>query len=218
MNKESKFAGYDSVFATRLRALMEHSKTTQQELAKVTNITRQAIAQYADGSVQPNIEKLYKIAEHFKVSADYLLGRTNEPTTDTTVQGIHKYTGLNQDAIGQLKHMKDGLALPESSTLETYLLNKMLDGSTSWLGLHVLNQMSEYVFADFDDFHKGKIEITKSAYNTLGEKMPAPTIEETYFANETDFLALYMMRVQTAILNFRNYLKHNEKQSNSGDE
>jgi len=74
--------GHDGTFATRLRKLMEEHHTTQKELAEKVGISRQAISQYADGSVQPNIEKFYKIKEYFKVSADYLLGKTNSESTE----------------------------------------------------------------------------------------------------------------------------------------
>jgi len=69
------FTGKDSIFATQLRTLMKEKKTTQQELAEAVGTTRQAVAQYADGSVQPNIEKLCKIASFFECDSDYLLGK-----------------------------------------------------------------------------------------------------------------------------------------------
>ena len=80
----TRFKGRDSIFATRLRKCMGDSKTIQEKLAKVTGITRQAIAQYCDGSVMPNIEKLYLFAEYFKVSTDYLLGLTDIKERDVT--------------------------------------------------------------------------------------------------------------------------------------
>ncbi|MBC3797167.1 helix-turn-helix domain-containing protein [Acetobacterium tundrae] len=95
--------GHDGIFAVRLRKLMEEPKTTQQELASNVGVTRQAISQYMDGSVQPNIEKFYKIVDYFKVSADYLLGKTNVKTLDTDIQAISDKTGLSEEAIGNIK-------------------------------------------------------------------------------------------------------------------
>lgn len=91
-----KFTGYDSVFATRLRELMSGNGTTQKDLAGVTGITRQAISQYMDGSVQPNIEKLYKISEFFEVSADYLLGLSDVKSFDIDIKAISEKTGLSE--------------------------------------------------------------------------------------------------------------------------
>lgn len=65
-----------SSFAVRLKILMRENKTTQQEFARVTDISRQAVSQYCDGSTIPTATKLLKIADYFKVSTDYLLGRS----------------------------------------------------------------------------------------------------------------------------------------------
>ncbi|VUZ27411.1 helix-turn-helix domain-containing protein [Acetobacterium wieringae] len=94
-----KFTGYDSVFATRLRELMSGNGTTQKDLAGVTGITRQAISQYMDGSVQPNIEKLYKICDFFEVSSDYLLGVSDVKSIDLDTKAISEKTGLSEKAV-----------------------------------------------------------------------------------------------------------------------
>jgi len=65
------------IFSKRLKELMSENKTTQQDLANKTNMTRQAISQYAVGSTLPNIEKLYLISQYFSVSTDFLLGLSN---------------------------------------------------------------------------------------------------------------------------------------------
>ena len=103
MITDKKFVGYDSVFATRLRELMESHKTTQKELSEVVGTTRQAISQYADGSVQPNVEKLYKMASYFKVSSDWLIGKNDIKTPDTDSIIIHDITGLSDGAIEVLR-------------------------------------------------------------------------------------------------------------------
>lgn len=105
MNK-ANFTGYDSIFATRLRIIMNEQKRTQKEIADVLGISRQAISQYLDGFAQPNAEKLYKLAEYLKVSTDYLLGLSDIKSTETNIQAIGHYTGLNDMAIERLKHMQ----------------------------------------------------------------------------------------------------------------
>lgn len=105
----SNLIGYDGCFATRLRELMKKSKVTQQDLAAAVGTTRQAISQYADGSVQPNIEKLYKIAEYFKVSADYLLGISEVTSSDIDTKAINKMLGLSEKAINEMQIYLDGI-------------------------------------------------------------------------------------------------------------
>ena len=66
---------YDgTALSSRLRSLMHENETTQQKLAELLNISRQSVAQYLDCSAQPSIDKLYKLAEYFDCSTDYLLG------------------------------------------------------------------------------------------------------------------------------------------------
>lgn len=63
-----------SVFAQNLVTLRQLHGISQKTLATAINTSRQAVAQYEDGSTIPNIDKLYNIASFFNVSADYLLG------------------------------------------------------------------------------------------------------------------------------------------------
>ena len=102
MKKESVFNGYNSVFATRLRKEMDEQNKTQKEVADVLGITRQAISQYLDGAVQPNAEKLYKLAKYLRVSADWLIGLSEVSTPNTTIRAVHDLTGLSELSIVKL--------------------------------------------------------------------------------------------------------------------
>lgn len=93
---------YNSPFATNLRELIAQKGTTITALAKVLGISRQAVSQYADGTGQPNVDKLAMIADYFGVSADYLLGLSDIPTRNETIRGIHEKTGLWESAISAL--------------------------------------------------------------------------------------------------------------------
>lgn len=98
---------YNSVLAERLREQLDKNKTTITALSKELGITRQAVSQYADGTGQPNADKLSKIAGYFGVSADYLLGLSDIPTRNETIQGVHDLTGLSQESIIQLVQLKE---------------------------------------------------------------------------------------------------------------
>ena len=93
---------YNETFPTRLRKLLEDRGTTITALASVLGVSRQAVSQYADGSSQPNFERLRMIADFFNVSADYLLGRVDETSADVTVQALCDYIGLSEQAIEHL--------------------------------------------------------------------------------------------------------------------
>ena len=90
------------VFAQRLIQLREDNNITQQTLADDLEITRQSLSLYEKADRTINIDLLYKIAKYFDVSADYLLGLTDNKTNDIIVKAICEYTGLNDEAVESL--------------------------------------------------------------------------------------------------------------------
>ena len=56
----------------------------QVEFAKKLNITKQCVSNWENDNVQPSIDMLVKIADFFKVSTDYLLGRTEAKYLDVS--------------------------------------------------------------------------------------------------------------------------------------
>ncbi len=64
----------------RLRSLREKKGISQTEAAKRLGMARTTYSNYEAGNREPDNESLKKLAEFYEVSADYLLGRTNDPT------------------------------------------------------------------------------------------------------------------------------------------
>ncbi len=93
---------YNSPFPSRLRKLLDERKITITSLAKELKITRQAVSQYADGSVQPNVERLVSIANFFDVSTDYLVGLSEYEKRETA--------GLTAESMGILDEAAQQLA------------------------------------------------------------------------------------------------------------
>lgn len=54
-------------------------KLTQQQVADTIGITRPAYTAYESGNRQPDYELLKQLAALFRVSTDYLLGKTDKP-------------------------------------------------------------------------------------------------------------------------------------------
>lgn len=61
-------------FSTRLKLLREDSCLSQEKLAEIVGVSRGSISFYELGSRTVDIEILYRIAQYFDVSVDYLLG------------------------------------------------------------------------------------------------------------------------------------------------
>lgn len=70
----------------RLRQLREELGYTQEQLSEKLNIGVTQIWRYENGETKPNTEVLTKIAQALNVSADYLLGLTDEPKAFVDVE------------------------------------------------------------------------------------------------------------------------------------
>lgn len=62
----------------RIKELREKSDLTQKELAKMLSVTSQTILNWENEIYEPNISQLIKLADIFKVSLDYLVGRKRD--------------------------------------------------------------------------------------------------------------------------------------------
>lgn len=61
----------------RLKDLREDKDLTQNDIAKILNTTQQQYSKYEIGIRLIPIDKLNKLADFYKTSTDYILGRTN---------------------------------------------------------------------------------------------------------------------------------------------
>lgn len=66
-------------FAERLKLLREEHGLSQDKLGKEIGVSRYAIYTYEKGKASPTVEGLVMLADHFDVTTDYLLGRTDTP-------------------------------------------------------------------------------------------------------------------------------------------
>lgn len=67
------------LFGQRLRECRKQRRETQDVLAAVLNVTKTQISDMEKGNKTTTLEKFALICEHYKVSADYLLGLRDEP-------------------------------------------------------------------------------------------------------------------------------------------
>lgn len=65
-------------FKIRLKEVRKIRKLTQQELAEKTGIPVTSIAHFESGSRKPSLENFYKLIVVLNISADYILGRSEE--------------------------------------------------------------------------------------------------------------------------------------------
>lgn len=65
------------MYFPRLRDLREDHDLTQKEIAQVLNIDQRVYSNYEIGKREIPIHLLIALADYYKTSTDFLLGRTN---------------------------------------------------------------------------------------------------------------------------------------------
>jgi transcriptional regulator with XRE-family HTH domain len=95
----------------RIAQLREKHSLTQEDLSNKLGITRASLSHYENNRREPDYNTIVNIANFFKVSIDYLMGRTDE---------IHNY--LDED----VREFVDSLELSEENILEKFALT--IDG------------------------------------------------------------------------------------------
>ena len=119
--RKPKTNEYNSIFSQRLRELIEKNNLTLPELAMQINTTRQSIGQWKNGDTVPNIIMLKSIAEFFNVSADYLLGLTENTSTNISEIGISNKTGFSTSTVENILNLS-----AEHKTILDKIINELL--------------------------------------------------------------------------------------------
>lgn len=94
----SVFEKQSTPLAQRLNELISDPNALKEHLG----CSIQAINQYRLGISRPTLENLCKIADFYSVSTDYLLGRTQVKSVDTTIRSAAEYTSLSEPILSWL--------------------------------------------------------------------------------------------------------------------
>ncbi len=95
------------MFQERLEALRKEHDLSNTDFAKFLGMSRQTVGFYLNGDRIPDMLGLKQIAEECNVSADWLIGLTDEQTPDVSARAACEYTGLTQKAVEALQTMGD---------------------------------------------------------------------------------------------------------------
>ena len=97
--------GYNELFPTRLRQLMDKTGKTQAGIAKAIGTTRQAVSGYCTGITLPDIKKLVAIADFFHVQPNYFLVEREPESFDHTYRAACIDTGLHEMTVRLLENI-----------------------------------------------------------------------------------------------------------------
>ena len=65
-------------FYVRLKELRKEAGETQKMLASAIGISVNQVIRFEKGEQKPGFDNLWALADHFGVTVDYLMGRTDE--------------------------------------------------------------------------------------------------------------------------------------------
>lgn len=176
---------YTDIFPSRLRKLIDDRGTTITALSKELKISRQAVSQYADGTGQPNVEKLRSIACYFGVSTDYLVG-----LSDYEKQSTGKLTasdmGIMDEAAQQLaedKKTRSGISGVVLSILAKS--SQFYDFSSALVDyIHAVNHAQKFsnnvssIFNERKNVRMKQFLLTEALFDVLNESIPLPDFSE----------------------------------------
>lgn len=61
----------------RIRDLREDNDLTQQQIAKLLNVSQSTYSRYENGELDIPMQTVIKLAHHYNTSVDYLVNMTN---------------------------------------------------------------------------------------------------------------------------------------------
>ncbi|RNE24884.1 helix-turn-helix protein [Lacticaseibacillus paracasei] len=93
----------------RIKKLAQSHKISISELERTLGLSNGSISKWA--SSKPNSKYLEKVADYFRVSTDYLLGREKRPTNDPVSYYKIDTTGLSETDVADLKKQLDEYTL-----------------------------------------------------------------------------------------------------------
>lgn len=93
-------------FTDRLNRLLSESGESQTSLANDAGASNSSVCKWLQGRL-PHGSILVRIAEHYNVSTDYLLGVIDEPNVSDAEQAVRGFTGLSVAAIEALRAVRD---------------------------------------------------------------------------------------------------------------
>lgn len=73
-------------FSERMSVLRHKKGASQRMAAAELGISQALLSHYENGAREPGLDFVCRACEYYGVSADYLLGRTDEPDGDPTLR------------------------------------------------------------------------------------------------------------------------------------
>ena len=127
----------------RIGKLRSELGLSGREFAEKLGVTRSTVNNWETGGYNVKADDIEKICSTFSVSADWLIGISDVKNPETSVQAIHNYTGLSEQAIEVLHNM--------NSEYRTALMPLFEDPSIEVVGGYRAFALWSVIHADTSD-------------------------------------------------------------------
>lgn len=104
----------------------------QKDLAKMLGVTDNTVSYYCSGSRTPNTQQITEIAKFLNVSADWLLGLSDNRTTDQATKELCETLGLSDLAIDLLKRSKISKNQPMQNLINVLTEDHFAKSDKKW--------------------------------------------------------------------------------------
>lgn len=103
------------MFAERFKRLRVEAGKSQRDIAVDLNVSQPTVGLWESGKREPSIETLMRAADYFRVTSDYLLGRSDDPYY------THTWTAADGQTVTAKGSNKNGPTPQERETVEKAL-------------------------------------------------------------------------------------------------
>ena len=112
-------------FAENLKQIRKEKQLSQEELAEMLEVSRQAVSKWEQGIGYPEVEKLLLLSEKLNVSLDYLMstkivqedvqniGKKNDATGTITITSPHENVIVTCNSVLSSAKMQGGKSSPK---------------------------------------------------------------------------------------------------------
>lgn len=142
-------------FGDRLKELRKSKKLTQVQVSKMIDVQQGTYSRWENGTLEPNLEAVVKLAKLFDTTTDYLLGKTIYSTLDVVSHPItridlKKLKEFNKTELDDLKFSIVMNGIKNHFTLPKYLDNLVSENNLDEEEQEILHTLFKEVYDYFN--------------------------------------------------------------------
>ena len=142
-------------FGDRLKELRKSKKLTQVQVSEMIDVQQGTYSRWENGTLEPSLEAVVKLAKLFDTTTDYLLGKTIYSTLDVVPHPItridlKKLKEFNKTELDDLKFSIVMNGIKNHSTLPKYLDNLVSENNLDEEEQEILHTLFKEVYDYFN--------------------------------------------------------------------